>query len=94
MHEDPTRGPRKPLSLPLDKAARLVSEDRVHEAPAASVYVVEGDTDTYHVVASAAGIFCPCKARTPLCSHVLAVAQVRGAERALRNGDSLTEAVA
>jgi hypothetical protein len=62
---------------PIEKAARLISEDRVMLAPDAQVYRVLGDSATYNVVASPDGIFCPCAARTPLCAHVLAVALIR-----------------
>ncbi len=61
----------------IEKAARLLSEDRVMLEPDAQVYRVLGDTGTYNVIATPDGIFCPCPARTPLCSHMLAVALVR-----------------
>lgn len=67
---------------PIVKAARLLAENRVRRAPTAAVYVVAGDTGSYRVVADSDGIYCPCAARTPLCAHVLAVAQARGIERA------------
>ena len=62
---------------PVVKAARLIAEDRVMLAPDAQVYRVLGDTDTYNVVASPEGIWCPCPARNPLCAHVLATAMIR-----------------
>lgn len=62
---------------PIEKAARLISEDCVTPVPDARVYAVAGDTGTYQVVASPDGIFCPCPARTSLCAHVIAVAMVR-----------------
>jgi hypothetical protein len=64
----------------IDKAARLIAAGRVRAVPDARVYVVQGDTDEYRVIASGEGIFCPCAARTPLCSHVLAVTQIRAGE--------------
>lgn len=85
MHPNPT--PLRPVAVttpgklrrvqPIEKAARLISEDRVMLEPAAQVYRVLGDSATYNVVASPEGIFCPCAARNPLCAHVIAVALVR-----------------
>ena len=68
---------------PIEKAARLIAEDRVTLSHSARVYLVAGDADTYRVIADDDGIFCPCKARTPMCSHVLAVAQSRQLDKAL-----------
>jgi hypothetical protein len=69
--------PRHPHEEPIQKAARLIAEGRIHFAPHARVYDVEGDHETYRVIVDPnAGIFCPCPARLPLCSHALAVAQV------------------
>ena len=62
---------------PIEKAARLISEDKVMLAPDAQVYRVLGDTDTYNVVAAPDGVWCPCPARSALCSHALAVVLVR-----------------
>lgn len=59
------------------KAARLIADDRVKVDKTAVVYLVSGDHDLYRVIADPGGIFCPCDARGPLCSHVLAVALIR-----------------
>ena len=90
----PLREVGKPASrtreAPIEKAARLMAEDRVTLSSTARVYLVAGDSDTYRVIADDDGIFCPCKARTPMCAHVLAVAQARQLdetlERLLRRG--------
>lgn len=74
--------PIRTREQPIEKAARLIAQDCVHLVPAALVYVVDGDTDNHLVIANQQGIFCSCEARTPLCSHVLAVAQVRQSEQA------------
>ena len=79
MHENRT-GLRK--LKPVQKAASLISEGRVRLAAEKVIYEVKGDHDTYQVIAGADGIFCPCEARDPLCSHVLAVMQVRSRDRA------------
>lgn len=90
MHENPTPGLRKLFA----KADRLIAERRVRLLVANEIYLVEGDTGTYYVAAGVDGIVCPCRARTEMCSHAIAVAAIRGAKRAETNGDSLTEAVA
>lgn len=77
QHPTLTRTPRA-----IDKATRLLSEDRVSFLEDARVYRVTGDHHEYAVVYTPEGIACPCEARTPLCSHVLAVAQTRQRERA------------
>lgn len=61
----------------ITKAARLLSGDRVKVDKDAKVYIVEGDSDVYRVIASPDGILCPCPARNPLCSHMIAVAMIR-----------------
>lgn len=66
---------------PIQKAARLMAEDRVRLSDSARVYLVDGDSETYRVMADLDGIFCPCDATTPLCAHVLAVAAVRERDR-------------
>ena len=85
MQAEPTTGLRK--LAPIQKAARLIAEDRVHRVTSAQVYIVDGDTDTYRVVACEEGIFCPCRARTMLCSHTLAVAQLRERDRLVKEID-------
>jgi hypothetical protein len=62
---------------PIQKAARLIAEDRVTLLPAAFVYEVRGDTSTYRVIADADSIVCSCPATTSLCAHVLATAALR-----------------
>jgi hypothetical protein len=66
---------------PIQKAARLLREGRVSASRGARVYTVTGDTGIYRVIAEHDGIHCPCPARTPLCAHVLAVAQCVSSER-------------
>jgi hypothetical protein len=66
----------------IEKAARLIAAGRVQAVPDAHVYLVQGDTGEYRVIADNDGIHCPCQARTTLCSHVLAVTQIRAGERA------------
>jgi hypothetical protein len=68
---------------PIQKAAKLIAENRVRHAMVAHVYVVAGDTAEYRVIASPDGIVCSCPAQIALCSHVLAVAQVRLADAPL-----------
>lgn len=58
-----------------------MSDGRVRLSDTARVYEVDGDTETYRVMADLDGIFCPCDSHTPLCSHVLAVAAVRERDR-------------
>jgi len=72
-----TKPRRARRTQPIERAARLIAEDRVMLAADAQVYRVLGDTDTYNVIASPDGVWCPCPARTALCAHVLAVALVR-----------------
>lgn len=67
--------PRGELST--EKADRLVASGSVSRSEHAQVYRVHGDHRIYRVIADETGIFCPCPARTPLCSHVLAVAKTR-----------------
>lgn len=86
MREHPTPALRKVGRKPIEKAAQLVSENRVRHLGDVDVYLVAGDSDNYQVIASSGGIFCPCEARTPLCSHVLAVAQIRARDLADNHG--------
>ena len=62
---------------PIERAARLIAEDRVRLIAGAKVYEVTGDHDVYRVIADQDGIVCPCDARTSLCAHVIAVALIR-----------------
>lgn len=80
MQDQPT-ALRKLHEAPIVKAARLVREDRVMRRADTAVYDVQGDHYLYRVVAGPEGIQCPCAARTPLCSHALAVAAVRERDR-------------
>jgi hypothetical protein len=73
---------------PIQKAARLIAESRVH-LTAAQVYMVDGDSGSYRVIAAIDGIYCPCEARTPLCSHALAVAHAREAAKPQPTEDDL-----
>jgi hypothetical protein len=77
MVNDPTPVRPRRGEQPIQKAGRLLAEDRVRPLPAASVYLVAGDHGDYRVIADPFGIYCPCEARTPLCAHVLAVAMMR-----------------
>lgn len=79
MLKDRTNGLRR--EQPIEKAARLLREGRVVPLRGARVYEVRGDTDTYRVIATQAGVFCPCPARTPMCAHVLGAAQIDASER-------------
>lgn len=74
-------GLRRAGQSSIEKAARLVHEGRVRLYEHTQVYLVQGDTAEYRVIAAPNGIFCPCDARDPLCSHVLATAHVREKER-------------
>lgn len=77
MVNDPTPARRRRGEQPIEKARRLLAEDRVRPLPAASVYLVSGDHGEHRVIADPFGIYCDCPARTSLCSHVLAVATIR-----------------
>jgi hypothetical protein len=79
--QEPTAGLRR--LQPIQKAARLLAEGRVRLVADDQVYIVEGDSDTYYVSAGPRGIHCPCPATTMLCSHALAVMQVRQRDEAL-----------
>ena len=59
----------------LDKARRLLEQERVLRAPETETYRVDGDHDSYFVTVSADGrnAYCPCPTRGPTCSHTAAV---------------------
>jgi SWIM zinc finger len=67
---------------PIERAARLIAEEKVTLDSSAKVYTVVGDHDVYRVIATEEGIFCPCPARSALCAHALAVAITRQAGKA------------
>lgn len=61
-----------PSEAVIDKAARLLAEERVEPTDGALVFEVRGDTETYWpVVVSEDRRFCPCPAQGS-CSHVMA----------------------
>lgn len=58
----------------VDKAQRLLSQDRVTELDPPRVFLIEGDHDTYRVIVGP-GLFrwCECPYQGPgVCSHLLA----------------------
>lgn len=76
---------------PVEKASQLIVDGKVR-LTSARVYEVQGDHDTYLVIADDTAVICPCDARTPLCSHVLAAAIVeqhrRATEQAIAEGSA------
>lgn len=85
LEQHPT--PKRGREQAIEKAARLLADNRVRRMDEARVYEVLGDHETYLVVVDRLGMHCPCPCRVPLCSHVLAVAGLREREAAQRARD-------
>lgn len=88
MLSHPSPHGRRRREQPIQKAARLLLEERVRFLPSAVVYEVDGDHGTYQVIADGPAYRCPCESRNPLCAHVLAVVQARMIELGGLFGDA------